>query len=157
MHLSWPSFFFFNAEESIIWRRQSELRAHIKLPDKTSIQKLRNQTTETIASLTEQGPYYIFDCKEFCTLRDALVYKLTLFNARTDEVASSMTLVGRMTRGLWSTSDRMFIVCHGELVKKLEMYLLNYFKGSFKMKWAFTYHIQCLTNILHQNLTIVFI
>lgn len=72
----------------------------MKLPDKTSVQKLKNQTTETIASLTEQGPYTIFNFKEFCTLRDALVYNLILYNARTDGGASSMTLVGRMTRCL---------------------------------------------------------
>lgn len=81
LHLLWPSFFK-NAEESIISKRQSELRAPIKLPDKTSIQKLRNQTTETIESLTKQGPYTILDTKEFCRLRDAFVCRLTLFNAR---------------------------------------------------------------------------
>lgn len=102
--------FFINVEDSIIWKIQSELRAPIKLTEKTSIQKLRNQTKETIASLTEQGPYTIFDFKEFCTLRDALVYNLTLCNARTDGGASSMTLVGRMTRCLWSASESMFIV-----------------------------------------------
>lgn len=56
------------------------------------MQKLRNQTTETIESLTKQGPYTIFDTKEFCRLRDALVCRLTLFNARRGGEASRMTL-----------------------------------------------------------------
>lgn len=56
------------------------------------MQKLRNQTTETTESLTKQGPYTIFDTKEFCRLRDALVCRLTLFNARRGGEASRMTL-----------------------------------------------------------------
>uniref|UniRef100_K1PP70 Uncharacterized protein n=1 Tax=Magallana gigas TaxID=29159 RepID=K1PP70_MAGGI len=56
------------------------------------MQKVRNQTTETIECLTKQGSYTIFDTREFCRLRDALVCRLTLFNARRGGEASRMTL-----------------------------------------------------------------
>lgn len=87
---SWSSFFK-NAEESIITKRLTELRAPVKLPSKSDIVKLRDHTKKTIQDLTGDG-YCLLENADFCQLRDALVSRLTLFNARRGGEPSRMVI-----------------------------------------------------------------
>lgn len=87
---SWSSFFK-NAEESIITKRLTELRAPVKLPSKSDIVKLRDHTKKTIQDQTGDG-YCLLENADFCQLRDALVSRLTLFNARRGGEPSRMVI-----------------------------------------------------------------
>ncbi|XP_061166803.1 uncharacterized protein LOC133175710 [Saccostrea echinata] len=86
----WPSFFK-NAEESVATQRQAELRAPINLPVRHDLFKLRDYTKQLIKKLTGDG-YSLYENAEFCKLRDALVCRLTIFNARRGGEPSRMLL-----------------------------------------------------------------
>lgn len=75
-----PSFFK-EAEETIITKRQAELRVPIKLPDRDSITKLRNVNKKVIKELSSDIQSKLSQ-NDFCRLRDALVCRLTLYNGR---------------------------------------------------------------------------
>jgi hypothetical protein len=80
LNKSWSSFFK-NAEESVITKRLTELRTPVKLPTKLDIIKLRDYTKSAIQDLSG-NEYSFIENADFCKLRDALVCRLTLFNAR---------------------------------------------------------------------------
>lgn len=85
-----PSFFK-DAEESVVTKRQAELRAPVKLPSREGILILRDSTKKIINECT-QDVFTLFNTKDFCKLRDALVCRLTLFNARRGGEPSRMRL-----------------------------------------------------------------
>nr|XP_022289687.1 uncharacterized protein LOC111101473 isoform X1 [Crassostrea virginica] len=108
---SWSSFFK-NAEESVITKRLTELRAPVKLPSKSDIIKLRDCTKSTIQDLTGDS-FCLLENADFCKLRDALVCRLTLFNARRGGEPSRMVL-SELTDAL---EDKWIDQCRMEFVK----------------------------------------
>ena len=108
---SWSSFFK-NAEESVITKRLTELRAPVKLPSKSDIIKLRDCTKSTIQDLTGDG-FCLLENADFCKLRDALVCRLTLFNARRGGEPSRMVL-SELTDAM---EDKWIDQCRMEFVK----------------------------------------
>ena len=108
---SWSSFFK-NAEESVITKRLTELRAPVKLPSKSDIIKLRDCTKSTIQDLTGDR-FCLLENADFCKLRDALVCRLTLFNARRGGEPSRMVL-SELTDAL---EDKWIDQCRMEFVK----------------------------------------
>ena len=75
----------------MLTKRQEELRAPINLPIKRDLIKIRECEKQTIENLTGDG-YSLYENSEFCKLRDALVCRLTLFNARRGGEPSRMLL-----------------------------------------------------------------
>ncbi|XP_065942405.1 uncharacterized protein [Magallana gigas] len=90
LQLIWPSFFA-SAEESVVKKRQSDLRRPVRLPSEKEIEKLRDCTKEIIDSLSIDM-YETFDYSKYSQLRDAVVCRLTLFNARRGGEPSRMTV-----------------------------------------------------------------
>nr|XP_034299375.1 uncharacterized protein LOC105334630 isoform X2 [Crassostrea gigas] len=90
LQLIWPSFFA-SAEESVVKKRQSDLRRPVRLPSEKEIEKLRDCTKEIIDSLSVDM-YETFDYSKYSQLRDAVVCRLTLFNARRGGEPSRMTV-----------------------------------------------------------------
>ena len=90
LKIIFPSFFQ-EAEESVVTKRQAELRAPLKLPPKENIIRLRDCTKDIIRELTADK-FSLYTTNEFCRLRDALVCRLTLFNARRGGEPSRMRL-----------------------------------------------------------------
>lgn len=84
------SSFFQESEETIVTRRQADLRAPVKLTPKEDITKLRNYNRKVIEDMASY-PYSVRSPNSFCLLRDALVYRLTLYNGRRIGEASRMT------------------------------------------------------------------
>eukprot|EP00105_Crassostrea_gigas_P043022 XP_019927170.1 PREDICTED: uncharacterized protein LOC105338725 [Crassostrea gigas] len=118
LNKSWSSFFK-NAEESIITRRLTELRAPVQLPDKSDIVRLRDYTKKTIQDLTGDV-YSLLENAGFCKLRDALVSRLTLFNARRGGEPSRMMMseFEDAVNDKWIDRSRIHFV-QDEIEKKL--------------------------------------
>uniref|UniRef100_A0A8W8NZK8 Uncharacterized protein n=2 Tax=Magallana gigas TaxID=29159 RepID=A0A8W8NZK8_MAGGI len=72
-------------------KRQSDLRRPVRLPSEKEIEKLRDCTKEIIDSLSIDM-YETFDYSKYSQLRDAVVCRLTLFNARRGGEPSRMTV-----------------------------------------------------------------
>ena len=81
LQVYWPSFFA-TAEESVLKKRQSDLRRPSKLPKDEEVDKLDVFTKETIETLSADAGYQILENNNYCQLRDTVVCRLTLFNAR---------------------------------------------------------------------------
>jgi hypothetical protein len=90
LQLIWPTFFA-SAEESVVKRRHTELRRPIRLPNEKQIEQLRNFTKNVIEKLSDEI-YKTLDYTKFCQLRDAVICRLTLFNARRGGEPSRMTV-----------------------------------------------------------------
>jgi hypothetical protein len=83
LQLIWPTFFP-SAEESVVKNRHSDLRRPVNLPNEKEIEQLRDFTKDAIERLSEDMYKTLYYTK-FCQLRDAVVCRLTLFNARRGE------------------------------------------------------------------------
>jgi hypothetical protein len=90
LQLIWPTFFA-SAEESVVKKRHSDLRRPVRLPNEKEIEKLRYFTKNVIERLSEDI-YQTLDYTKFCQLRDAVICRLTLFNARRGGEPSRMTI-----------------------------------------------------------------
>ncbi|XP_078329658.1 uncharacterized protein LOC144624151 [Crassostrea virginica] len=73
----WPSFFK-NAEEAVLIKRQAELRVPLRLPTIENVNKL----TQFSRQILQDASIVVNDNTSFCKIRDALVCRLTLYNAR---------------------------------------------------------------------------
>ena len=89
LELSWPSFFS-SAQENIMKRRQTELRKPENLPSKDTINKIRDFIEKRVEEYSNE--YERLSHTDYCDLRDALVTRLTLFNARRGGEPSRMTI-----------------------------------------------------------------
>jgi hypothetical protein len=72
---------FGEAESSIVFARQTKLRKPSKLPKQTDVIKLRDAMRSSIQKLTESD-YTFIASSDFIKLRNLVVSRLTLFNAR---------------------------------------------------------------------------
>ncbi|XP_061193714.1 uncharacterized protein LOC133201942 [Saccostrea echinata] len=90
LQLIWPSFFA-SAEESVVKKRQSDLRRPVRLPSEKEIEQLRDCTKDIIERLSADM-FETLDYTKFSQLRDAVVCRLTLFNARRGGEPSRMTI-----------------------------------------------------------------
>ncbi|XP_069105781.1 uncharacterized protein [Argopecten irradians] len=75
----WPSMFG-DAEYANVKARQLDLRRPKRLPEELQVQQLRSHVVNGISELLD--PYKMLSKHDFKTLRDLLVCRLTLFNAR---------------------------------------------------------------------------
>lgn len=74
-------FLFGDAEYSISMQRQTQLRKPHNLPDKDEVNKLRQFTISKIKEIVDDA-FAFMSQTEFSLLRDLVVCRLTLFNAR---------------------------------------------------------------------------
>ncbi|XP_055999196.1 uncharacterized protein LOC125672892 isoform X3 [Ostrea edulis] len=91
LQVYWPSFFA-TAEESVLKKRQSDLRRPSKLPKEEEIDRLIIFTKEVIKNLSSGAGYQILENNNYCELRNTVVCRLTLCNARRGGEPSRMTL-----------------------------------------------------------------
>ena len=89
LELSWPSVFS-SAQENIMKRRQTELRKPENLPSRETINKIRDFIEKRVEEYSNE--YEKLSHTDYCDLRDALVTRLTLFNARRGGEPSRMTI-----------------------------------------------------------------
>lgn len=101
LQIIWPSFFA-SAEESVVKKRQTDLRRPERLPSIEEIEKLRDFAKETIEKLSSDLIERL-NYNQFCQLRDAVVCRLTLYNARRGGEPSRMTIKDweDALRGVW--------------------------------------------------------
>jgi len=78
--LKW-AYVFGEAEVAVVDRRQERLRQPAQLPVEEEVAKLRNYTVTTISQMVEKE-FEFWTSQEFSPLRDLVVSRLTLFNAR---------------------------------------------------------------------------
>jgi integrase len=118
LQIIWPSFFA-SAEESVIKKRQSDLRRPLRLPSEAEIMKLRDFNKDGIESLSSDL-YRTLNYNQFCRLRDAVVCRLTLYNARRGGEPCRMTLNNwdDALKGVWIDPSKVEDV-KDEIEKKL--------------------------------------
>jgi hypothetical protein len=87
----WPKFFA-TAEESVLKKRHSDLRRPVRLPRDEEVEKLEVFTKRIIEDLSSAAGHQILENNEYCQLRDTVVCRLTLCNARRGGEPSRMTL-----------------------------------------------------------------
>jgi len=71
--------------------RQTKLRRPENLPREEDCQQLRDYTLRRIAELTSDE-YHVWNAAEYCELRDLVLSRLTLFNARRGGEPARLTL-----------------------------------------------------------------
>ena len=81
LNLKWGDLFG-DAECQVVTNRQERLRQPAHLPNDGDVDKIRGYTMSSIADLCAQQEYVFWTSSEFIQLRDLLVSRLTLFNAR---------------------------------------------------------------------------
>ena len=86
----WQSFFA-SAEEQALLNRNTDLRKPQRLPEKDDIVKLKDTTVDVINSVCQKG-YDILETKDYNLLRNAVVSRLTLHNARRGGEPCRMTI-----------------------------------------------------------------
>ena len=74
-------FMFGDAEYSVTMQRQTNLRKPQNLPAQGEVKKLRDYTVNRISNIADDA-YTFISSREFSLLRDLVVCRLTLFNAR---------------------------------------------------------------------------
>lgn len=99
---------FEGAQYNCVKNRQLELRRPKHLPDEEDCFKLRNYTLDVIRAL--QDDFIFQDNAQYSTLRDAVVCRLTLFNARRGGEPSRLTLKewNDAEKGVWIDETRNF-------------------------------------------------
>jgi hypothetical protein len=90
MQTVWPSFFA-ASEEACLKKRQSHLRRPERLLLEEDLAKLRDYSKEAMEQLASDV-YEIMEYNKYSQLRDAVVCRLTLFNARRGGEPSRLTL-----------------------------------------------------------------
>ena len=89
LQMNWD-YIFFTAQISCEVRRNS-LRKPADMPLEKDVKTLRNFVLKEIKSMTED-PYTVWDKHTFIRLRNLIVTRLTLFNARRGGEPARMTL-----------------------------------------------------------------
>ena len=126
LQMNWD-YIFFTAQISYEVRRNS-LRKPADMPLEKDVKTLRNFVLKEIKSMTED-PYTVWDKHTFIRLRNLIVTRLTLFNARRGGEPARMTLQD------WSYAEAGTWI-DPQLVEKvddpLEKSLLNKFKLAYQ-------------------------
>ena len=117
---------FGDAEYSITMRRQTQLRKPNNLPDKDEICKLREFTVSKVRELSDDA-FVFMTQNEFSLLRDLVVCRLTLFNARRGGEPSRLVL------SEWKDADNNEWIGDVQSVKDpLEKHLLGRYKLAYQ-------------------------
>lgn len=72
---------FGNAEYAVLQNRQSNLRQPNHLPNEAELKKVRDYTLSSVKEYVQDG-FSFWDSERYITLRNLIVCRLTLFNAR---------------------------------------------------------------------------
>jgi hypothetical protein len=131
LQVYWPSFFA-TAEESVLKKRQSHLRRPSRLPKEEDVETLKIFTKEIIENLSSNAGYQILENNNYCQLRDTVVCRLTLFNARRGGEPSRMTLEewNDALTGVWVDPSKVVNVTDERERKLLGEYKIAYIQAS---------------------------
>jgi hypothetical protein len=131
LQVYWPSFFA-TAEESVLKKRQSHLRRPSNLPKDEAVDKLNIFTKETIENLSSDAGYKFLESSNYCQLRDTVVCRLTLFNARRGGEPSRMTLQewNDALNGVWVDQSKVANITDEKEKKLLKDYKIAYIQAS---------------------------
>ena len=102
----WPELFH-TAEYNCLKRRQEELRRPKRLPREDDVKKLRDYSVVEIQKLANE--YDFLNSSQYIRLRDLVVCRLTLYNARRGGEPSRLTLKEwtDAEEGIWLDESRM--------------------------------------------------
>ncbi|XP_052063070.1 uncharacterized protein LOC127702809 [Mytilus californianus] len=120
---------FDGAEYNCIKNRQENLRRPQYLPLDDDVRRLRNYTLSGIAQMDD--PYQILDVNEYPRLRDLVVARITLFNAKRGGEPSRLTLKewNDEKDGVWLDETHKKKAKTSEELELFEIYKLSYQSG----------------------------
>ncbi|XP_063419444.1 uncharacterized protein LOC134702479, partial [Mytilus trossulus] len=120
---------FDGAEYNCIKNRQENLRRPQYLPLDDDVRKLRNYTLTEIAQMDD--PYKILDMNEYPRLRDLVVARITLFNAKRGGEPSRLTIKewDDAKDGVWLAETHKKKAKTSEELELFEIYKLSYQSG----------------------------
>ncbi|XP_052065843.1 uncharacterized protein LOC127705557 [Mytilus californianus] len=120
---------FDGAEYNCIKNRQENLRRPQYLPLDDDVRRLRNYTLTGIAQMDD--PYQILDVNEYPRLRDLVVARITLFNAKRGGEPSRLTIKewNDAKDGVWLDETHKKKAKTSEELELFEIYKLSYQSG----------------------------
>lgn len=134
---------FDDAEYNCIKNRQEELRRPKKLPEEDDVQKIRDYILERMQNMADT--FQFLDSSQYIQLRDMVVCRLTLFNARRGGEPSRLTLKewSDADKGVWLDKKQL-----GYKADPLEQKLLGKYKLAYQSGKCIS---QMVPNLIPEN------